>query len=89
MAQALIILSYLYMFMIFFISFKYFTTYEPIDVNINIFYLLITLFIAILISYSFKLEKLKLNEYFYQVDYYPKHINSANNFIYIKNNQTS
>ena len=53
MAKALILLTYLYMFMIFFISFKYFTSKNPVDININIFYLLITPFIAILISYSF------------------------------------
>lgn len=76
MGKALLLLSYLYMFLVFFISVKYFTSPTKIDTNIHIFYLLITIFIALIIAYTYNPHKKTIkNEYF---------LNSHNKIMSIK-----
>ena len=65
MAKALLLLSYLYMFMVFFIGVKYLTSTNKVDTNIHIFYLLITVFVALIIAYTYNPHKKTVtNEYF-------------------------
>lgn len=64
MANALVLMTYLYMFMIFFIAYKYFSSTVDIDVNMNIFYLLMTVFVGLIISYTYYPKKTVKKEFF-------------------------